>query len=216
MPLIVPVQFVSCHGVTLTAQFSHIEITVLGNRVVEQEHIEVAIPVVVKEGRHGRLCGIIQAISGGLFFKGVVSLVDKQQVLSVLCIIFSGTAHIDIEPAIVVHVGHHSSGAPSGRGQSCFGSNILKIPVSLIDIQAVADIVAGEEQIAETIVVDIACTDTSTVIEVLVLQHIALFIFLQVIAERDPCQTGVCQVELRWLILGPGKNGRNQDQQEKE
>ena len=98
--------------------------------VVDQKHIQVAIAVVVEKAGLGReRTRRVEAVLGGAFGKrGYVArltlVVDKQLVSPRRRVVQGRVAHVNIEPAIGIDVGHGHAGFPVARPSGyarCFG-----------------------------------------------------------------------------------------------
>ncbi len=74
--------------------------------MIHQIHIQVTIPVIIKEYRLIAEADIIKSEFGSHFPKGPVLLIDEQEVGTILCLEFAGTANINVQPTVTIHIRH--------------------------------------------------------------------------------------------------------------
>jgi len=154
-------------------------------QVVGKVHVEVAVLVIVEEDSLCGVTGECESVFFGLFFKGEVVLVDKQEVFGGVHEVFSQYADVDVVVAVVVDIDDADARRPDVGRDACFFGDVFEFVVALVDIEAAADLVGGKEDIPEAVVVKIADADAAS--------HIAEFVdeggggvdVVEVIAEVD-------------------------------
>src|SRR5690554_5860810 len=83
--------------------------------MVQEEHIQITVLIIVKKTRLGGITHVGQPELFSPFRKSKVTIVDKKQVLPVIWIIGRRTAYINIQEAIAVHIGHGGTRVPQAR-----------------------------------------------------------------------------------------------------
>src|SRR5687768_2722523 len=88
----------------------------------------------------------------------------------------TGVANIDIKPSVAVDVNHHHSGAPLLLfGYTRLVGDIFKLPISFIKVKFVAAHVCREENVGQSIVINVANGNASAIIEITVAEYIEVF-----------------------------------------
>jgi hypothetical protein len=76
-------------------------------------------------------------------------------------------ADVDIEPAVAVDVGHDGAGAPHAiLAEAGFCGDIFEVEAAFVEIEFVLTHVGGEEDIGESVVVDVADGYAAAIVEV--------------------------------------------------
>ena len=150
--------------------------------IVEQVKIEVAVFVVVKKGRMGRVAGVSNAVLLGHFFKSAVFLVDVQLIFAVITFDLARVANVDVQPTVAIDVGHTYPGRPGAFATHLgFFRNVFKLPIAPIEVQAILIHIGGKVDVDQAIVVDIPQCDPSTIVEIAVGINIEFLIEFQLI-----------------------------------
>ena len=118
--------------------------------------------------------GIVEPVSRGRFGEGPIAVVDEEQVRA-LCrrrALEPGDRDVDVEEAVVVDVHHADARGPSfGSDPGALG-DVLEAHLTLVQVESARDHVAGEVEIRQPVVVDVAHTDAGTVVQVDVGLHV--------------------------------------------
>ena len=217
---VVPVQPVGISGAAVISNRSEGVRLFLSEVIDEQIQVEVSIAVVVEEGRHLGVGGIIDAIfrrhfrefgdAGGRIDAGV----DIEQVSAHVGHLPGTGADIKILQTIVVDVNYGHAAAPSA-GAVCAGGggDIPKPQPSFVQVEGIGSEAGGEVQIRPTVVVEISHPDAPTVVEVLIGEHVDIAVFADVIGEDDAALLGWHGHKKRILPAGlQGEQEYRQDQ----
>ena len=112
-PAVVPVQFVACKRVARSPHILHVETAQAPDRMIQEVHIQVAVPVVIEEDGVVRIRRIVQAVLSRPFGKRPVPVVDVQGVPATTLADPARFAHIYIQMAVPVRVRHDDAGRPA-------------------------------------------------------------------------------------------------------
>jgi hypothetical protein len=154
--------------------------------VIDHEAVEVAVTVVVEEGDLGGIGGDIQAIFGGGLGKSAVVVIDIEFVLSVAVAHMAGITDIDVEPAVIIDIYHGDAGAPHAiLSEAGFIGDILELEVAFVEVELIAAHVGGEEDIGESVVVDIADGYAAAVVKIAEEEAIVKSPVLYIVREVD-------------------------------
>ena len=110
---VVPVQFVADQGVASTPHIVYIEAGQTPDRMIQQIYIQVAIPVVIEQGRVGRVGRIVETVFRRSFGKRPVPVVDVQGVPAGIRAHPARFAHIDVQMSIPIDIRHRHAGRPA-------------------------------------------------------------------------------------------------------
>src|SRR5690349_340850 len=85
--------------------------------MVEHEHIQISIEVIIKKSSLCRKSDKVESIFDSTILEcrnavGVVTFIDQQQVSTLIDQIITKIADIDIQPSVAVHIGHGYAGGP--------------------------------------------------------------------------------------------------------
>ena len=140
---------------------------VLG-RVVKQEKVEAAVLVVIEKDGVGGESGVGDAISSSRLGEGAVLVVDEEEVGAVFRLrpLWTGDGDIDVEVAVVVDVHHGGASCPALGRNAGFLGDVLEVHSAFVQVQAARHHVAGEEDVGQSIIVDVAHSDSSTIVDV--------------------------------------------------
>jgi hypothetical protein len=117
----------------------------------------------------------IQSPISGYFTECQVTLVDIEPVLTLQAFVVPDLANVQIQKAIAVYICHgHASGPATFASYLCRFGDILKLEVSLVEVQFVAALVAGKINVHQAIIVDVPERYPATVVEIQVLEDIKL------------------------------------------
>ena len=115
-------------------------------------HVEPAVAVIIGEGRHA--AGVLERESARrrLLLEGAVALVDEKLVGR------AQAADIEVEPAVVVHVGKRRTLLPLARGIADVGAfgHVLELPAALIMEQAAGLHLAHDKNVRPAVIVVVA------------------------------------------------------------
>ena len=137
VPAIVPKQPTSGAGVAHVAPRCIADREFSVRRVAEQEHVQVAIAVVVEKRRLRRVADVRQPILLGTIGEGAVAVIDVQHVTTVHGEI-THRRHVDIQLPVAIHIGHRHAGFPARRTRDArLLRHILEVKVAAIQIQLV-------------------------------------------------------------------------------
>src|ERR1700759_3249297 len=167
----------------VTGQF---EIVYLFYTVPEQEHIQIAIMVVIEKSGLGTIARIVQPVLRGLIFEMQIALVDEQLVSAFIGVL-TRIADIDIEQAVAVHIGRGAAGFPAIRPslETCLFSDIFKMKTAEIQIQLTRFAIGGKKKIDQSVIIDVAGGYSSPVIKIFIGKHVELFCLLYIVAEMN-------------------------------
>src|SRR5690606_31908747 len=141
--------------------------------VVQDVHVQVSVPIVVEKGGMGGEAGLGKAVFVGPFGKGEVPVVYIEVVVVVVALHISRIADVDVQKAIVVDIHHQYPGGPRlVAHDSCGLRNVLKLHVSLVQVESVGNHVPGEIDVGKPVVVDVPDGHPTPVIEVPVLEDV--------------------------------------------
>src|SRR5207248_3296070 len=137
-------------------------------RVVEQEQVDASVLVVVEEGGVGSEAGVGDSVLRRRLGECSILVIDEKEICPVLRLRPGGTGDrdVDVEVAIVVYIDHRHAGRPSVGGDARGLSDVLEAHSAFVEIQAAGDHVAGEENIRQAIVVDVAHPNARSVVHV--------------------------------------------------
>ena len=80
--------------------------------MIEQEHIQISISVIIKKSRLGAVGWVIQSEFLSRFPEGEVPQVDEELIAPDIGFSFSGVANIYIQQTVVVDIRHGDTGLP--------------------------------------------------------------------------------------------------------
>ena len=106
-------------------------------RVVEQEHVEIAVAVVVEEQRLCRISDVIESVLLRAIGERAVTVVDVQHVPSVHGEVIDG-GDINVDVTVPVHVRHRNAGFPANgiRHAGVIG-DILESIIAPVQVKAI-------------------------------------------------------------------------------
>jgi len=179
--------------------------------VVDNEAIEITILIIIEEcGVGGVAAFICETVFSGFVGEGQIMIIDEELTFGFLTIDIAGVADEDVEPAIVVNVGHNDAGTPVTLGaEACFGGDVFELPVAFVEIEFIGAHVGGEENIGPTIVIDITDSGAATVIKITVAEDVEVGTVPDLIAESDAGLFHLCEQR---ILLFTGMAG-SEDQQ---
>ena len=161
---------------------------ILVEGVVNEEEVEVTVFVVVEEGGLGGVALVGEAVFSGFLGEGKVTVVDEEQVFSSGGHGVGGAADIDIEFTVAVNVDHSGAGAPAFlAGYAAFFGNVFEGEIPFVEEEAVVDHVAGEEDIGQAVVIDVADGYAAAVVEINIVEDVEGFAVEDGILEVDVC-----------------------------
>ena len=165
-------------------------------RVVEHVHVEVAVLVGVEKGAVRRRALVGEAPRRGLVGKagdavGAIAPVDEELVGAVVAVHVAGVAHVEVEPAVGVHVGDGDAGAPrASPGHARELCHVLEAdrPAGLGAVQEelVRSEVGGEVEIGPAVPVHVAYADPAAVEEVAVGEDVEGLRLFERVGEIEP------------------------------
>src|SRR5258708_106822 len=120
---------------TKLRQIIHVEIHIIGH-----EEIELAIVVIIDEGRAGRPTRIADARFLSNVGEGAVAVVSEQMV-------WPQAGHIDVVKAIVIVVTNGDPHSPADVGETGLVCNISKSPVAVVVIESAAGLATRLHQV---------------------------------------------------------------------
>ena len=155
-------------------------------RIVEQKQIEAAVSVIVEKCRLRREVGVGDAELCGGLGERPVAVVDEQQICPICRFrpLGPGDGYVDVEKPVVVDVDHRDARRPPIRLDARSLGDVLEAKVTLVPIEATRDHVAGEENVRQSVVIDVADGDARAVI------HIDVGLQIQRISRRDRVREG--------------------------
>ena len=141
-------------------------------RMTQQKQIEIAVVVVVEKRCLRRIANVIESRLPAAVGERAIAVVHVQHIATVHRQI-THRRHINVDESIAIHVGHRHTRLPSfGPANFRAVGDILERVVPFVQIQRVPTNVRREVQILETVVVDIADRDTTTVVVVQVVENV--------------------------------------------
>ena len=164
--------------------------------VREQVHIQVAILVMVKKGGLRGKSREVQAIIGGFFGKGQIAIVYVEFIGAFQTLVIAHGAHVNIQQAVAVHIGHGHTGFPVGKAfDTRFLRDILKLEAALVQVQFVFALVGHKKQVGQPVVVHIAGGHSGSVVIIEVVQDIEFAGVLKPVDESDVGLYGIQLLE---------------------
>ena len=132
----------------------------------------------------GGVAVIVDTVLGCPLGKGTVTIVDKEFVVPLITFHITGIAYIDIHPSVTVDIRNTSACGPlSLAGHPRFYGDILKDKVALVQIKHIGSHIGREEDIQQTVIVDIPQSDPSPVVEITIGIDIELLLQLFFVVE---------------------------------
>ena len=160
--------------------------------VVEEEHVQVAVPVIVEEVGLVTESRRIEAVGSGLFFEdgdttGVVSFVDEELVGSFGVGKGSGVAKVYIQQVISVDVHEADPCFPGTRtpGQTGNLRHFFKYEIAFVEVERIPAHIGSEAQVDQVVSVDVSRRHTAAIVEVFVHQDVGVQPFFQLIDKPD-------------------------------
>src|SRR5690349_5314165 len=103
--------------------------------MIEEQHVEIIIPVEIEKGRLCRERCIVEVILLCFVGKRKVSVVNQENISSSHTIRTCGPANVYIQKTIIVNIHHRNAGLPT-RFASCPGllRDILEFEVTFIQV----------------------------------------------------------------------------------
>jgi hypothetical protein len=99
-----------------------------------------------------------------------------------------GIADIDIEPSIVIDIYEYHACAPHAvLVEAGLVGDVLEVKVAFVEIKLIRSHVGGEEDVGETVVVDVPEADATAVVEVAEEETIIELTIFYIIFEMDAC-----------------------------
>src|SRR6266849_1809798 len=92
---------------------------------------------------------------------------------------------INVEVAVVVDVDHGDTGRPTVGLDARGLRDVLEPHVALVPVEAARDLIAGEENVGESVVVDVADRDAGAIVDVRHGQRIERVVRRDGVGERD-------------------------------
>jgi len=160
--------------------------------VIDYKQIQVAVFVVIKKRRLRGIPLIGDSIFLGLFRKSEVAIVDEQKIFSPCCKGIRRTANVNVKLSVTVDVNHGGSGTPSllTRNTAPVG-DVFKFKIALVQVQAILYHISGEENILQTVVVDVANGYTCAVVEIGIIKYVKIFVFEKNVPEINTGSIGI-------------------------
>ena len=166
--------------------------------MVEQEHVQIAVAVIVEEQRLGRIALEVEAVLLRLVAERPVVVVDVEHVPAVDAEVIDAT-HVEIHVAVAVDVGRGDAGLPADRiGDAGALGHVLEAVVALVQIEAIRAAVGREVEVGEPVVVDVSDRDAAAVVVVEVVQDVERGVFGERVGEADPRAARAQRLE-EWL-----------------
>src|SRR5258708_1384501 len=155
--------------------------------VIDEEHIQVPILVIIEKGGLGGEPVIVQPIFRCFLGERQVSVINEEQVFSPGGIGVRRKADIDVHFTIAIDIHHGGAGAPAFlRGDAAFSRNIFEFKIPLIEEKPVVHHVSCEEDIGQPVVIDIPDGDAAPVVEINIIQYVQGFAVEKRILEVNP------------------------------
>ena len=162
-------------------------------RVVDQEHVEVPVVVVVEERRLGGVAFVGEAVLlCHLLERGnavlVEALIDVQLVRASLAGDVPRIADVDVEQPIPVHIGEGDTRRPAVflSAHSCLVGDVLELEAALVQVEMIPVLIRSQHHLRQSISVEIADRDATAVVEIAVGKDVHLWRILDAILEMQP------------------------------
>ena len=220
--------FVLVHALAVPAVLHHG--TAVGNvhafekrqGMVGHETVEITVVVHIEEGSLGGMALIGKSIGRCLFGKGSVFVVDVQEVSAISRVLVrTAAADIDIEPAVVVQVDHVHPRTPSCWRYAGSLGDLFKLEFALVEIDFRRTGITGEDQIVESVVIQVAGCNSATVVSVVVYQLVHAVAFGEFIHEGNTGFSGRHQLKhtagsflTTFFITGCSRHAQQQSKQD--
>ena len=169
--------------------------------VVDEEHVQIPVAVVVEEGRLGRVPFVREPVLARHLLEGrnailVQPLVDVQLVRAALARDVAGVADVDVEQPVAVHVGEGDSGGPESlAADPRFIGHVLELEVALVQVELVPVLVGGEHDLGKSISIEVADRHATAVVEIAVGEDVQLRRGFDAVFEVHPGIAGGKQRE---------------------
>ena len=161
------------------------------DKVSQEVEVQVAVAVVVEEGRLGGVARVSNAVVGSGLDEGrhvvfTKPLVDVEQILAAQRIFAERRRDVNIQPTILIniHQGHARAPLVLARYLRLRG-DVLKLHIALIKVQRVVHHVAGEVQIRQAVVVKITHSHSPAVVDVFFFQNVERVVFDNAVGKGD-------------------------------
>ena len=151
------------------------------------------------------------------FREGSIPVVDEEQIRARLRRGPRRSRHgdVDVEVAVAVDVDHRDAGGPPIGPDPRARGHVLEPHVALVEVQATRDHVAGEVQVGEPVVVDVADGDAGAVVDVGVGLNVEGVARRDGVRERDSGPVRREQLE-HGTLARPAAGEGEQREQERE
>jgi len=185
--------------------------------VIDHEAIQVAIVVIVEKRYLGSIGRDIQAIFCSGFCKGAILIIDVELVSPVTVLHVAGVAYIDIQPAVVIDVHKHGACAPHAvLREARSGGDVLKFEISFIQVDPVLTHIGGEEDIRQTVVIEVADGYAAAIVEVAEQEAVVDLFVHHLIVEVDACVVHQLEQCLIMLLVIAGEKQEAEGEEMKE
>ena len=155
-------------------------IPVAGGRmhaVAEDKAIQVAIEIVVEKGGLGAESRQVETVLGGPFGEAEAAchsaVVDEQLVFALELLVITHLAHVNIEPAVAVHIGDGDARFPAaGAAHAGRRGEVCEPAAAAVEVEFVLAGVRGKVQIRQTIVIQVAGCHAAAIVVIEVLNDV--------------------------------------------
>jgi hypothetical protein len=155
--------------------------------VIDEEHIQVAVVVIIEENRLGVEARDVQSILMGLFRKGEIAIVDKKLVAAMEALVGAYFGYIDIQEPVAVDIGYGYAGLPVAFAlYTGFFRDILKPEIPLVEIKFVTTLVGSKIEVRQPIVVEVANGYTASIVIIKIVQDIEAVRVCDTVLKIDP------------------------------
>ena len=189
---------------------------VLGG-IVEQKEVEAAIPVVIEEHGVGGETRIGDAVACRGLGERAVAVIDEQQVGPVLSFgaLGPGDGDVDVQIPVVIDVHHGGAGGPPVRGDPRRLRDVFEPHAARVPVQPARDHVAAEENVRQSVVIDVSDRYARAVVYVGLGLHVHGIVGGDGVRERDPGSCRGQELE-QWAIgsFGPAPSDGEQGDDE--
>jgi hypothetical protein len=184
--------------------------------VVDDEAVQVAIAIVIKERSLRGIAIVIQPVFFCSFCKSKVVVIDEKLVPPQFRVKhIAGITDINIQPAVVVDINQYNTGTPLFfcRKTGSF-RNIFKLKIPFVEVELVASLVGSKKNIRQPVIVEVADGNTAAIIKIPVIEHIETAVLREFVLEMNGAVFNQAEQSV-FLFLATGETGYNKEDENK-
>ena len=139
--------------------------------------------VVIKKDADGAVAGVGDAVLFSGFFEdrdavAVGAFVDIEQVCPEVRVITERRGYIEIGKSVSVDVDDGGARAPvTGTAYSSAVGDVFEAEMAPVEIELAGDHIAGEEDVGESVIIEVADANSTAIVDVGVIENIQTIVF---------------------------------------